>query len=103
MDGGVLGVIALTVNSALQAADLIRGTTSSGLRRLTAQSVLVDADQGEIAVGIDGEAVMVSTPVRCTIRPGALRVRVPRTRPGVPLKTPSVDPVGLVRIALGRY
>ncbi len=38
----------------------------------------------EVPVGIDGETVMMPTPVRCAIRPGALRVVVPRQRPGVP-------------------
>jgi len=36
----------------------------------------------EIPVGIDGETVLLPAPVRCTIRPGALRVVVPRHRPG---------------------
>jgi hypothetical protein len=32
--------------------------------------VVVDADAPEIPVGIDGETVMLPTPVRCAIRPG---------------------------------
>ena len=51
---------------------------------LTAGEVTVDADTPQIPVGIDGETVMVPTPVRCTIQPRALRVVVPRERPGVP-------------------
>jgi hypothetical protein len=43
----------------------------------------VHADASEIPVGIDGETVMMSTPVRCAIQPRALRVRVPRNRPGI--------------------
>ena len=39
----------------------------------------------EIPVGVDGEAVAMTTPVRCAIRPAALRVRVPVRRPGVPV------------------
>jgi hypothetical protein len=31
------------------------------------------------------------TPVRCTIRPLALRVQVPRGRPGVPEPRPTLD------------
>jgi hypothetical protein len=45
--------------------------------------VVVTADVAEIPVGIDGETVKVTTPARCRIRPGALRVRLPRDRPGV--------------------
>jgi hypothetical protein len=58
---------------------------------LTAGEVAVDADQPEIPVGIDGETVMMPTPVRCAIRPRALRVRVPRDRPGVRPATPVLN------------
>ena len=51
-------------------------------------------------VGIDGEAVILPTPVRCTIRPDALRVRVPRHRPGVPAPRPELDWTRLRRLAL---
>ena len=40
------------------------------------------------------------TPVRCTIHPLALRVRVPRTRPGVPEPRPALDWAQLRRQAL---
>ncbi|MDJ0113181.1 diacylglycerol kinase, partial [Rhodococcus erythropolis] len=45
--------------------------------------VIIDADTDEIPVGVDGEALVMPTPVRCTVSPQALRVRVPRDRPGV--------------------
>ena len=83
LDAGVLGVIAVTVNNALQAVMLLRGAKGQGLTVLKADEVVVDADAPEIPVGIDGETVMMPAPVRCTIRPKALRVRVPRDRPGV--------------------
>ena len=35
--------------------------------------------------------VMVATPVHCTIRPHALRVRVPADRPGAPAPRPPID------------
>jgi diacylglycerol kinase family enzyme len=88
LDRGVLGVIGITVGSAAQAAALLRRSDSSGLRTFTAHEVVIDADTDEIPVGIDGESVMMPTPVRCEIRPGALRVRVPRERPGLPRPTP---------------
>ena len=44
--------------------------------------VTIDSDAGELPVGVDGEALVMGTPIRCTIRPAALRVRVPRNRPG---------------------
>ena len=83
LDTGTLGVIAVTVNNALQAVMLLRGARGQGLTVLTAGQVVVEADAPEIPVGIDGETVMMPAPVRCAIRPKALRVRVPRHRPGV--------------------
>ncbi len=89
LDLGVLGVVAITVDNAAQAAALLRGRHSGGLRTRTAHEVVIDADVEQIAVGIDGESVLLPTPVRCRIRPGALRVRVPRDRVDVLALTPS--------------
>jgi len=91
LDTGTLGVVAVTVNNALQAAMLLRGARGQGLTTLTAEDVLVDADVPEIPVGIDGETIMMATPVRCTIQPRALRVRVPRDRPGTRPPKPVLD------------
>jgi diacylglycerol kinase family enzyme len=91
LDTGTLGVVAVTVDSARQAIELLRRGRGNGLTLLTADEVVVDADMPEIPVGIDGETVMMATPVRCTIRPRALRVRVPRNRPGVPTPKPAID------------
>jgi diacylglycerol kinase family enzyme len=100
LDRGNLGVFAVTVSSAVQAAGLVRGTQSRGLTRLAAPAVVVDADTAQIPVGVDGEALVLDTPVRCTVRPAALRVRVPRDRPGVPDPKPIMDWKRLRQIAL---
>jgi hypothetical protein len=84
LDAGTLGVVAVRVDSARQAAGLLRRGHGTGLTTLTAEEATVDADAAEIPVGIDGETVLLPTPVRCAIRPRALRVVVPRERPGVP-------------------
>lgn len=83
LGGGVLGVLAVRISSALQAAELMRGARAPGLTRLSAERVAVDADAPRIPMGIDGEATVLATPVRCAIRSGALRVRVPRHRCGI--------------------
>ena len=88
---GMLGVVAVKVHSARQAADLVRGRHAAGLSVLTAKEVQISADAAHIPVGIDGEAVSMSTPVTCTISPAALRVWVPRDRPGVPAPKPPVN------------
>jgi diacylglycerol kinase family enzyme len=83
LDKGVLGVVGIRVANARQAAGLLRGARSGGLSLTLATEVVIDGDTPEIAVGVDGEALSLPRPVRCAIRPGALRVRVPRQRPGV--------------------
>jgi diacylglycerol kinase family enzyme len=83
LDRGVLGVVGVSVGSARQAAGLLRGARSGGVSVTTATEVVIDGDTPDIHVGIDGESVSMPRPVRCAIRPGALRVRVPRHRPGV--------------------
>ncbi len=99
LDRGVLGVVAVTVDSARQAVGLLRGRHTSGLRVLTARTVVVTASSERIPVGIDGEAVSMPVPVRCAIRPGALRVRVPRDRPGVPPPKAAISWSRLRRLA----
>jgi diacylglycerol kinase family enzyme len=88
LDAGTLGVVVVTVNSAMGAVRLLSG---GGVMVLAAGDVVVDADVPEIPVGIDGETVMMPTPVQCVIRPRALRVRVPRDRPGVRPPKPGID------------
>ena len=91
LDRGVLGVVAVTVGSARQAAGLLRGRHATGLRVLTARTVVVTGGSEQIPVGVDGEAISMPVPVHCAIRPGALRVRVPRDRPGVPAPKPAIS------------
>ena len=92
LDQGVLGVLSVKVENAAQAAGLLRrAQRSRELTALTAHEVVIDADEPQIPVGIDGESVLMPTPVRCTIRPLSLRVQVPHDRPGVPEPRPQLD------------
>jgi diacylglycerol kinase family enzyme len=100
LDTGALGVLAVTVSGATDAARLLRGRRSKVLTVVTASEVTVEADADSIPVGIDGEAISMPTPVRCTIRPGALRVRVPRHRPGAEARRPELDWSRLRQLAL---
>jgi diacylglycerol kinase family enzyme len=102
LDQGVLGVIAGRLDSATRAIGLLRRERGGTLTVLTGPEAVVDADAAEIPVGIDGEAVSVTTPVHCTIRPGALRVRLPRERPGVPAPKTRIQWDRLWRLAAGR-
>jgi len=102
LDRGILGVVGVNVDSAHQAVGLLRGAHSTGLKVLTTREIEVTADAPQIPVGIDGEAVRLPTPVRCTIRPGVLRVWVPRHRPGVPQPKPQMSWARLRQLAFGR-
>jgi diacylglycerol kinase family enzyme len=99
LDTETLGVVAVTVDSAAAAVELLRRGGGHGVTRFTAEEVVVDADVAEIPVGIDGETVTRATPVRCAIRPQALRVRVPRDRPRTRPPKPAIDWPTLRRLA----
>lgn len=102
LDGGVLGVVGVTVRTAGQALDLLRGSGAHGLRELTTKKIEITADAAQVPVGVDGEALMMSTPVTCTVWPGALRVWVPRDRPGIPAPEPPKIWATLRLLASGR-
>ncbi|MFJ3231010.1 diacylglycerol/lipid kinase family protein [Streptomyces sp. NPDC086787] len=91
MDLGVLGVLGVQVEGAAQAAGLLRGRQAEGLTAVTAHRVLIESDKDDVEAGVDGEALLLPAPVHCTVRPGALRVRVPRHRPGVPAVKPPLE------------
>ena len=101
LDGGILGVISVNIGSAAHAAGLLRGRNANGVVVLTAKRIEISTDAPQIPVGIDGEAVMLPSPVVCTIHPGALRVWVPRNRPGVPRPKPPMNWARLRQLALG--
>ncbi|RZK94928.1 MAG: diacylglycerol kinase [Rhodococcus sp. (in: high G+C Gram-positive bacteria)] len=101
IDRGTLGVVTISVSSTRQAVGLLRRARQDGVVQHSGREVVIDADLPEIPAGIDGEALVVPTPVRCTITPGALRVVVPRNRPGVRRPVRPVDWVRLRRLAAG--
>src|SRR5258708_20935827 len=73
LDRGTLGVVAVRVGGARQAAGLLRGTRATGLSVVTARNVVITADAPQIPVGIDGEAAPIPPPVLCPIPPGPPR------------------------------
>lgn len=99
LDSGVLGVVTVTVGTTREAVGLLRRTHRQGLTQDTTAEVRIDSDRPEIPAGVDGEALMLSTPVLCTITPGALRVRVPRKRPGIRRPPTHLDWVRLRQLA----
>ncbi|EDY60987.2 LOW QUALITY PROTEIN: diacylglycerol kinase, partial [Streptomyces sviceus ATCC 29083] len=103
LDSGLLGVVCVRVGNTAQAARIVGGPRSGGLVRLSAGEVVVESDTGTLPVGIDGEHVVLPSPVVCRSAPGALRVRVPRHRPHAPRVTGgAADWPRVARLALGR-
>ncbi|MCZ4552987.1 diacylglycerol/lipid kinase family protein [Gordonia rubripertincta] len=100
IDRGVLGMVTISVDSAKDALGLLRRTRQRGLTQDTVDAVVIEADAQEIPVGVDGEALVFPTPVRCTIRPGALRVLIPRERPGIHRPPTRVDWVRLLDLSV---
>ncbi|MFE9925613.1 diacylglycerol/lipid kinase family protein [Streptomyces sp. NPDC005774] len=103
LDSGLLGLVCVRVGNTAEAARIVRGPRSGELVRLNAEEVVVEAGTDTLPVGIDGEHVVLPSPVVCRSAPGALRVRVPRRRPhtlrggGATADWPRV-----ARLALGR-
>jgi diacylglycerol kinase family enzyme len=95
LDAGLLGVIGVKVRNVQQAVDLLRGRRAVGVRVLSTKKIEITADAPQIPVGVDGEALSMSTPVVCTTSPAALRVWVPRDRPGI---VPPKPPINWARL-----
>ncbi|MFI1018353.1 diacylglycerol/lipid kinase family protein [Streptomyces sp. NPDC020965] len=132
LDGGRLGVIGIRVDGAAQAAQLaLLGAQATGLTVLTARQVRVTAaaaasdlpvttasseppatagasepavaaGASNLPVAVDGEALTLPAPVVCSIHPRALRVLVPRGRPGAPMSRPRLNWRQIALLALGR-
>ena len=113
MDGGVLGVAIATIDNADDAAKFVSFELTGQLQRLpgwlewTTGRFEVDAG-GPVAIGVDGEALMMEAPLVFETMPGVLRVRLPRHAPGrspaeraVHLVTRNTI-VGLARVAGGK-
>ncbi|MEU6284784.1 diacylglycerol kinase family protein [Streptomyces sp. NPDC047028] len=98
LDTGLLGALYVHVDNTAQAARAVGGGHGSGVGRLTAPEVVVDADTATVPAGIDGEHVVLPAPVTCRIVPGGLRVRVPR-RCAPPPGRHGADWPGVLRLA----
>jgi hypothetical protein len=86
MDEGLLGVT-------LMGAETSPGGRRRALTTWTTPEFLVDSD-GEIPLGVDGEALTMPTPVTFRIRPAALRVRIAPRHPGA--SPAAAQPTGLI-------
>lgn len=87
LDGGELGVAAVEIGSAPEVAGFVAAEATGQLARYpgfhewTAPDFRVEAD-GPIEAGVDGEALVLDSPLEFRSLPGALRVRIPTHAPG---------------------
>jgi diacylglycerol kinase family enzyme len=87
LDAGMLEVSALRRTEGQELGRALESLLYGGYRagegwaRWTTTSFEVDSPSGRLEVGIDGEPVVVDTPVEFRIHAGALRVLVPPSRP----------------------
>ena len=82
MDTGRLGILAIEVTDSIRAAELVSLEALGQVRKFEGWSEWsaerFEIDSGSpVAAGIDGEAVVLDPPLRFTIAPSALRVRLP--------------------------
>ncbi|MEZ5145086.1 MAG: diacylglycerol kinase family protein [Acidimicrobiales bacterium] len=104
LDRGVLGVVVTEVAGAAAAAELVRlAATGSpdrfdGWHQWEATELEVRSRSGHIEAGVDGEAMVLDSPLRFRSWPGAVRLRLPRARPGPPPRRVRFNRTTMVRL-----
>jgi diacylglycerol kinase family enzyme len=103
VDDGLLGI---TITSAPTGRGESGRLPQRPWREWSTPHFEVDAERA-IAAGVDGEALVLQAPLRFTIRPGVLRVRIARAHPGASPSTALPESVldtlrALIAIAAGR-
>jgi diacylglycerol kinase family enzyme len=83
LDGGVLGIAAVTITDAAQASRFLALQAAGQARRFPgwhewAAPGFEIRSAGAVDIGVDGEALTMAAPVVFASCPGALRVRLPR-------------------------
>lgn len=95
LDSGKLGIVAVEIAGAVEAAELVSLDTLGQIQRFdgwldwTAEAFEVSS-ASSVAAGIDGEATMLEPPLHFTIAAKALTVRLPPSAPG--LSPAALDP-----------
>ena len=87
IDGGMLGIVTAEFRSSRHLARFIQMQTMGRASRFRGWNTWTDThfevrSSEPVAIGIDGEALVLDPPLAFRILPGALRVRIPRGAPG---------------------
>jgi diacylglycerol kinase family enzyme len=88
LDSGTLGIVAVQIENAVQAAELLSLEALGQVRRFRgwqewSAAAFEVASDDRVATGIDGESVMLDPPLRFRIAAAALHVRLPPTSAGL--------------------
>jgi diacylglycerol kinase family enzyme len=108
LDGGVLGVVSMTVDRALDVPGLIAAEATGriadfrGYQEWTTPEFVVRSGDGLVNVGVDGEALALPPPLVFRSLPGALRVRTPLDAPGASPAAVAAPGIWGAVTALGR-
>ncbi len=98
LDTGQLGIEVVDYGSSGELDQVVRALASGRmtrakkeglLARWTAESLTVESSEGVVHAGVDGEYLTLPSPLAMSSQPGALRVRVPADRPGLPAPLPT--------------
>jgi len=90
LDGGALGVVVARIDDASGAQKLVRLSAAGlvenypGWNHWAPAEFTVTSRSGSVEAGVDGEAMTLESPLTFRSRPGALRILLPRDRPGRP-------------------
>jgi diacylglycerol kinase family enzyme len=88
LDDGILGVVAARIGGATEARRFVTLEAAGQVRKFPGwlewetPRFEVSSDS-PVEIGIDGETMVMTPPLVFSVRPGALRVRIPRTAPGL--------------------
>jgi diacylglycerol kinase family enzyme len=97
LDTGRLGIDVVVYTNAAELRSLVAATAGGVVDRAasyqswTGERIRVRSKDGTVRAGVDGESIEFPSPLDISIRPGALRIRVPRDRPGQKTGWPRVD------------
>ena len=87
LDTGMLGVDVVAYKDPTELRSLV-AAASGGMverahayQRWTCERIRVRSREGAVRAGVDGESIEFPSPLDISIRPGALRIRLPRDRP----------------------